>query len=357
MKIENNQIRISGQITAPDMLKNLKEGSRLAVRISERLGERHAVLDIGGRKIYAEFLNGVPKSGSLFLTLEKEVKGTLFFNIAEGTREDLIGELSKSTIFTLNDLNKSINELRLYLRESIYSIFSLNKTLIKFTGFAEEEEKKLEKIINLLNKMLLRGADQKDLLLISAIVNQGKNPFAHIFFIIISRLLPGYRQIFDRSEIEKKIEKFFDFLNKSFTESSENDKIETVKTILDLCFNKSGKDNLLHGKLIFFDDNKFKLCKYISNGNSIVLSLDLSCLGGLEILIKEEKPFRSVSFFCEKERTIEALKSEIKVLESAINSEEKKKTYISFFDGKKSIEKIIEIISAIDLNYLFDKKA
>jgi hypothetical protein len=356
MKIENNQIRISGQTPAMDLLKNLKEGSRLAVRIVESYGERHAVLDIGGRRLNGEFLHGVPKSGSLFLILDRVVKGTLFFSIAEGSsKEDLIGELNKSTIFTLNDLSKSITELRLYLKEGIYSIFSLNKALIKFTGFIEEE-KRFEKIVNLLNKMLSKGADYKDLILIAALINQGNNSAAYLFFVILSRMFPGYRQIFEKDNINEKIENFFNFINKSFTENDKDDKIQIVKTILDLCFNKPEKENPRYGEIIFFDDSKFKLCRYILNGNNIVLSLDLSYLGNIDILIKYKESFYSISFFCEKDESISKLKSEINILESVLNSDNKKKTHIVFFNNKKSIEKIIEIISAIDLNYLFDAK-
>ncbi len=355
MKIDNNLIRISGQLPVPDMLKNLKEGSSVPARISERLGDRYAVLDIGGRKISAEFLNGIPKSGSLFLALEKEVNGTLLFSIKEGYKENLFVDLNKSTILTLNDLNKSINELRLYLREGVFSIFSLNRALIKINGF-NEHEKKFEKIINLLNKMLSKGADHKDLLLIAAVLNQGKNTSAGYLYLILSVLVPGYGQIRNMNDISKKIENFFNVLNKLFTESGRDDNIETVKTILDLCFNGSEKAGLRHGVLIFFEANKFRPCKYIFNENNIVLSLDMSYLGSLEILIKVENSFRSVSFYCEKEESIDALKSGLKVLESALNSVEKKKTHIVFFNKKKSVEKIIEIISAIDLNYLFDAK-
>jgi hypothetical protein len=356
MKIENNQIRISGRTPAMDLIKDLKEGSRLAVRITGRSGDRHAVLDIGGRRVNAEFLHGVPKSGSLFLVLDRVAKGTLFFSIAEGSsKEGLIGELNKFTIFTLTDLSKSINELRLYLKEGIYSIFSLNKALIKFTGFIEEE-KKFEKIVNLLNKMLSRGADYKDLILIAALINHGKNPASYLFYVILSRMFPGYKQIFEKNDINKKIENFLDFLNKSFTESDKDDKIDTIKTILDLCFNKSEKNNLLHGTLIFFEEKKFKLCRYILNENNIILSLDLSYIGNIDILIKQEKSFYFISFFCEKNESIPVLKSDIKLLESVLNSDKMIKTHFVFFNNKKSIEKIIEIISAIDLNYLFDAK-
>jgi hypothetical protein len=307
MKIERNQIRVTGQSSSLDAFNNLKEGSRLAVKIVEKLGQRHAVLDIGGRRVNAEFLQGIPKSGNFFLILDNKVKDTLFFRIADGSlKEDLLGELNKSTIFNLNDLNKSIHELRLYLREGMYSIFLLNKALLKYTDFVEEE-KKNEKLKNLLNKLLSKGADYKDLLLMTDLINQGKSSVADLFYFILSRIIPDYKHLFEKNNITGKIADFFDFINNSFTEDNKDEKIEVIRTILDIYLNKPEKENTRYSEIIYFDDNKFKQCRYILNENNIILSLDLSYLGNINILIKYENSFFSISFFCLIVESITAL--------------------------------------------------
>jgi hypothetical protein len=238
----------------------------------------------------------------------------------------------------------------------MYSIFLLNKALLKYTGFMEEE-KKNEKLKNLLNKLLSKGADYKNLLLITALINQGKSRVADLFYFILSRISPDYKHLFEKNNITGKIADFFNFISNSFTEDDKDDKIEVIRTILDIYLNKPEKENTHYSEIIYYDDNKFKQCRYILNENNIILSLDLSYLGNIDILIKYEKSFFSISFFCEKDESITALKSEIKLLESVLDLEGKKKMQIVFLNNKKAVEKIIEIISAIELNYLFDAKA
>ena len=362
MKIENNQIKISGRSDLLDGLRDLKAGARIAVKIAERQGQRHAVLDVGGGRVNAEFINGVPKSQSLFLVLEDKVKGTLYFRIEAGSaREDLIGELGKSTIFNLNDLNKSIHELQLHLREGIAGIFSLNKSILKYTGFTEENNKH-NLLVNLLNKLLAKGADYKDLIFLTYLINPGINRHLNMFPVLLSGVLPDYKKIFEKDKITERITNFTAFLDEIFSENEKDEKAELIRTVLDLILNnpenEEGKKQ--YGETAFFDDEKFKQCRYIISENNIVLSLDLSYLGNIDILIRQDNGIYSVSFFCEKDESINMLKSEISMLESALLFENNMKVsaaHIVFFNSKKAVEKIIEIISAIKLNYLFDARA
>lgn len=357
MKIERNQIRISGPAQSLDALRNLKEGSRLAVKITERLGQRQAVLDIGGSRVNAEFIQGVPKSGNLFLILDNKTGGTLYFRIADGyIEDDLMVELSKSTIINRNDLNKSIYKLRLFLKEGMYSIFMLNKTLLKYNDNFDKN-KNVEKLLSLLNKLLSQGADYKNLVLVAVLLNHGKNRAADFLYLILSRIFPDYKEIFKKDNITKRIADFIDLLNKSIFENDKDDKLEVIRSLLELTISDSKDDNRRYGEILFFDEHEFKLCRYILNENNIVLSLDLSYLGSIDIVIKHDKSFCSVVFYCENDDSIAVLKSESKLLESALDFDGKTKIHIGFLNNKKAVKKIIEIISNIELNNLIDAKA
>ena len=362
MKIENNQIRISGHSNLLAALRDLKAGARIAVKIAEKLGQRHAVLDLGGSRVHAEFLNGVPKTGNLFLILEDKVKGTLFFRIEDNSsKEDLIEELSKSTIFMPSDLNKSIHELRLHLREGLFSIFSLNKAILKYAGYIEEDSKH-NLLTNLLNKLFAKGADYKDLIFLTYLVNPGFFRNSNLLSILLSGMIPDYKDIFEKSKINERIANFASFFNEIFSENEKDDKAEAIRTVLGLLLNEHEKQEgkRQYGEIIFFEDKKFKQCRYIISENNIILSLDLSCLGNIDLLIRHDKGIFSVSFFCEKDESIKALKNEIGMLESSLLFEDSVRTstvHISFYNSKKAVEKIIEIISAMELNYLFDVRA
>ena len=86
----DNIIRITGKITTSGLFKNLKVGNEISGKIIQRLGGNFAIMDIGGRKIRADFLNGVPSQDNINLVVE-EKKGSLIKlrRIPSGTRQIL----------------------------------------------------------------------------------------------------------------------------------------------------------------------------------------------------------------------------------------------------------------------------
>ncbi|MFH0977175.1 MAG: hypothetical protein V1874_15455 [Spirochaetota bacterium] len=351
MKIETNQIKITGQLSSLDVLKNLKPGSRVPVTITERLGQRYAVLDIGGSKVKAQFLQGVPNFSKLFLVLESKAGGILLFKIADNSqhKDELMERLSESTVFNRGNFGKSIYNLRSQLRESIGSIFALNKSLLKFTGYTDKDNKN-ERLKNIFNKLLTKGADYKNLLLIAELLANQNNSITQLVNYIFPQISLDHQQISDKDKLKHIIKYFGDLIDESFTE---DEKADAIRDILGTMTDASEKGETQFGEVLFFDDNKFKLCRYILYNNNIVMSLNLSYLGYIDILIRQDKSFRSVAFYCENEESTSALKGEI----AALPLYYEKDIRIIFCNNTESIKKIIEIISDIDLEYQLDVKA
>jgi hypothetical protein len=349
MRIERDQIRISGRISNPDIFKNLSHGGRLSAIISERLGQRHAILNIGGNLIRAEFMKGVPNTGNILLTLEKKSGNTFLFRITNPHEEIVKQELLEFTAINKNELTGSIiYDLKMYIKQGANSIFALNSELLKI------KKNNYNKIIDLLNKLLLKGLKYENLFAAASLLNTGNSRILQQFYYIFSQLMPGaYKHFFKSDEkISEQISEFAGQIDKLLTKEEID---ETIKLILEL-LSKSPKDTDKYGEIVFFDENKFKSCKYIYNKNIIFVSIDLSGLGLLEIIIKNEDEYNSAVFFCENNESLAALKEEAASLQSAMKRYGRKEFHVSFYNNKKAIEKIIEIISSIDINYLIDAK-
>ena len=85
-----------------------------------------------------------------------------------------------------------------------------------------------------------------------------------------------------------------------------------------------------------------------------IFSLDLSYLGNLEIIIKNNKAGINISIFCENDTGIKELKSDIDVLQSRVKKLINKEVYIFFYNSESVREKIIEINSSLTINNVLD---
>ena len=362
MKIEKTQIRVSAQTTSLDILKNLKEGSRLSVKITERINNNNAVLDIAGKKVNAEFLQGVPDSSKLFLILDSKVKDTLFFRIADSSyNNNVIQELNEYAVFNNKDLNKSIYELRRFLKDGINSVFAFNKSLLRLTGHTENRYNN-RSITNLFNLLLSKGANYENLLLIADLINAGKNPAIMRFYNIMTSFLPNkyIPEFNDVNKTAEEFDQFYDLLIESINDDNKEivkENKKAISDIINLIIKDTGEEEKNnYGEIIFLEENKFKICCFIINENNIILSLNLSNLGDIDIIIKQQKTLYLISFFCTNNDSITKLISGIGELESSISLYDNKKVHISIYNSTKALEKIIELISVIDLNYLIDVK-
>jgi hypothetical protein len=355
MRIEKNQIKISGRLPDTDLLNNIKQGSRISAVIAEKIGQKHALLNIGGNLVRAEFLQGVPDSGNVFLILEKKSNSNLIFRLENTTQQEAVkSELLEFVIVNKNELNKNlIYDLKLYLKQGGTTLFALNNSILRLAE--NDEKKKNDKIISLLNKLLSKGLKYDNLMSIAFLLNKGNPAAIQQFYFILSQVIPGRHKDFFKldNKISEQIMEFTGLIDKLL---SKDEKYEIIKEILVTIENSQGKE-VQYGEIIFFDDNEFKLCKFIYNKNNIIIFLNLSYLGNLEILIKDEGAQISSVFCCENDESISALKDNIDLLQSSLKLHGKKKFFASFYNNKKAIEKIIEIISSIDINYLIDAKA
>ena len=358
MKIQQNRIKLPGHLLSNDLLKILQQNSKLSVKITKIISQNHAILDIGGKKLKAEFRQGVPDSNKLQLVLQRRVNNTYYFKISGLKDHYSIEEILKFTVLNIKDIDSlKLYELKAELK-NIHSIFALNIAILKLSGFTNKNNS--EKIADLFNMLLSKGIKYDSLILLSQLIS-GKNMPALQLFNILSKIFPGFNKnltvketfCFNKKNIIETIDDFLNSINKNL---AEKDSIEAVRNIIDLMIFQNQNDTQ-QGDIIFFDNNEFKECKYIINGNSIFLSLNLTCLGEIDIIIKDDNSNYIIAFCCDEKEACDFLEKNVSELHSAIKRYNKKYVHIFFHNRAQVIEKVIEIISSMDLDYLLDVKA
>ncbi|MBN2038958.1 MAG: hypothetical protein JW864_02885 [Spirochaetes bacterium] len=356
MKIQKSQIKLPGHLLSKDLLRTLQQNSSLNVRIINVLNDKNAVLDIGGKRLKAEFLQGVPGSKNLHLILQRKVNNTFYFKISASKDSEIIGEIIRFTVLNNSDIDKGkLYTLKSELK-SIHSIFALNAALLKLSGLTDSRNNS-RKTAALFNLLLTKGVKYSNLQLISSLIN-GKDLPAFRITDILSKLLPDFsllyksKLLFDRDNLSKTVNEFMNSLKNNITDKKNTD---DIRPLLDLLLSESLK-NSPFGNIIYFDEKEFKVCDYIFNKNNIFISLNLSHLGELDIIIRDEGSNLIISF-CSDEKDINLfLEKNITDLYSGIKNYYNKNVHVFFHNRVRVIEKIIEIISSLNQNYLLDLK-
>lgn len=357
MKINrSNTIRITGrELKLPAL--NLKRGVRISARILERIGDREAILDVAGNRLRAEFLSGIPSRSRISLIFEGRDSSTLLFRIARDHDASSLRLLDFS-IFELDTLGRNeLLAIRRYFKNGIEGIFNLNSSIFRaLTGKGERGRS----LTDLLNKLLKMGMHKDDLIFLSYIFlgNRG------IIDILISLLL---FMGLERDALYKRFRRYGqDDLNADMEKLSE--RIESLLTDEEgielfrelLFYVASGEDRGSRGfsqfEIPYFDSDGFKSVACIQTREGLVLSLELSGLGKLDILIKSLDSDLRISMFCEDEEALVELKSSVDDLKARL-ADVKKAVTVDFYLSRDVMKKIIEINSPLVMNSIFDVRA
>jgi hypothetical protein len=357
MRVESSRIiRITGRTGNADPIRELQKGSELSARIVERVGKRDAVLEIGGRRVRAEFVRGLPPSESLVLKLENVSRGTYIFKIVDPyATEEFIGRLAELTIFDSGDFSGSpIQALAAFLSKQPDGIFELNAFLL---GLLAKIENTNDRIATVVNRLMRLGLTLDRALELSMVLSD-----AGIGLKIILSLLAvsghgggraGRSPAGDRDpdEIAGDIA---DTIEGIEDDGQREELIRDLARILAGLFREPAVYQ--RGELAFHHDGSFHTLRYIGGKKSWVFSIEFSNIGRVDILAKDMGSACHISIFCEKNDVVSYLNESRDLLLDSLRTINTN-IHINYYNMHNCINKIVEIYSRNPLHSVFDAKA
>jgi hypothetical protein len=351
MRIEpTGTIRVSGKSGVFDQLGDIKKGTELPAKIVSRISGREAVLEIGGKRIHAEFQKGVPAGAAITLRLEDIRDNSLFFKLVDpGGREAFARRLAEMTIADPGRIQANIASA---LAKHPAGIFELNALLL---GLQTRQEKKDGGITGLLGLLARLGIDKNvvsDLSLLLSGSRVDARAFQSLMVII------G----FDRERFRKwtsgkpeSMEAIIDAVIEGISGINENEMKEAVlRQLIALLGNSTETPTgYVSGELPFADDDETRPIHYLGKDDAWVFSIDFSAMGRIEVLARKARDGYYLSLFCGKHETLEALRQHEGELKKNIKNIDPD-IHINFYNTAKAINKIVEIYSYFSLNSVFD---
>ncbi|PKL41281.1 MAG: hypothetical protein CVV44_01205 [Spirochaetae bacterium HGW-Spirochaetae-1] len=351
MKIDSGGIiRIPGKRSLSQFLSTMKEGAEIPARIVRRFEGKEALIDLGGQKIRAEFLKGLPGSNHLILILDEKKDDTYFFRITASVSRE--GHLDKIRDFLLSGVsenlkNTGILNVNRYLSGNPAGIFEMNLFLL---NPRKEPSPRGKGLAELFNAMISRGINSVHVQTISAILLSLKLDPA--LLIPLLRLL---RQDGDDRDLP--------FLN---DQNATDESIDEIFDAVDTLDEKPLKDKLIGLMAEIFQKNDdssdiWELplpcgkdiipLRYAGDANSCIVAADFSRLGKVEILVQKASGALHITVFTDSPAAEKQLRDSGQELMALLPD-----AGIKFYYRQSIIDKLVEINSYYAVNSQFDIK-
>ncbi len=358
MRIEPSiTIRIAGRAGTAELFAGIRTGSELTARIVERIRGHEAVLDIGGKRIHAEFVKGIPPDTMITLKLEGFKNNSFIFKLVnEGGAEAMVKQLMEATIFDSDVIRKNILfGIGAALSKNPAGIFELNALLL---GHIQKEGKREDGLTRLLNHLLRLGVGREavsDLsFLLSGIAFNAKS-------LRWLMLMPGL----DKDRLRKwatanntMISELVDSILGEIDAVQDADEKESLIRQIAAFLRDPGTraGEFASGEFVSYGEDGLHSVRYAGRESSWIFSADFSAIGRIEILAKKTTGGNFLSVFCDGNDALEALKRDYEELQRELSSIERN-IHINFFNTKQAINKIVEIYSYYSLHSVLDIRA
>ena len=350
-------IRITGRSGAADPLKELEKGAELPARILERLGAGKALLEIHGTRIHADFLKGLPSSGTVMLRLEDIKNNSYLFRMVEpNVAKKLIDRILNAVVFDSKDFGKNIlYEIGRFFLKQPAGIFELNSFVLNCITKQDKKENSISPVLNRLLKLGVARDAVFDLSILLSDIHAGADA---MLWLVMERGLgrEGLHRWYRRAAKDARV--LVDFI---ITEigliDDERDRDEAIRELI-LLFDRAGVDEsgYRRGEIAYYQDETFHPVRYIGSKKSWIFSMEFSNIGRIDILIKDLKKGCHISIFCANDSVVSALQESHDELLRNIGSV-RSPVYINYYNMQNAVNKIVEIYSYYSLNSVFDIKA
>ncbi|HOT46071.1 MAG TPA: hypothetical protein PLM53_15570 [Spirochaetota bacterium] len=351
MRIEpTGIIRVSGKSGVFDQLREIQKGTELPAKIVSRISVREAVLEIGGKRIHAEFQKGVPAGMTITLRLDEVRDNSLFFKLVDpGGREAFARRLAEMTIADPGRIQANIASA---MAKHPAGIFELNALLLGLQARHDRKEGGLTGLLSLLAKLgvdknvvsdlslLLAGAriDARALQSLMVIIGFDRDRFKQwssgkpgSMEAVIDAIINGINGINDPATKETALRQLIALLR---------DSVETPS-------------GYVSGELPFADEDETRPVHYLGKDDAWVFRVDFSAIGRIEVLARRTREGYLLSLFCGRDETLDLLRQNAEALENNMKNIDPD-IHINFSNTAKAINKIVEIYSYFPLNSVFD---
>ena len=320
--------------------------------VIKKLGPSRALLDIRGGRIDATFKDGVPDVNRLILKLEHASGDRYVFKLEHGEgRSEMLKNMAALSVFTRDKIPdsviRSLADRATSMSGGIDSLYMLNRILHELiSGKAGPDST----FTSLLNILLKKGISPRECTIFSFLFTRNMGILTEMVQSLLPRLVfrqdkeGKHRFKLDRQVIEQTVESVFDILKE------DPDAKVLSSMIYDLLVEREGDDPAsLLKQIPVYDDGVFTAAGLVVLGDSLLLSLDLSVTGLIEVMIRSAGDRVSVQFYCYNEVGMNMLRGSQGELVDTLEDRLGKKVDLRFFSPDEIKQKII----AINQNLIF----
>ncbi len=286
MKIKNNDmIRIARREAVQKIMATLKPGEKVSARILDRQGRYFATLQIGKHQLKAEFPAGLPGSNHLTLQLLRQDGDAFLFRLAQATEtaslSEKIAALFSLPAETAGEVTPSLLARALQDAPGIFELLAM------LAGSRHKNKTRGEGITQILHRLMGLGLPAPSLALYSRFLAEnvmGPEILHHLLMMLRG---PGKDT---GTYMPPSVEDLLDLLNNEGEKSDnrkENIKIELALKSLEIIAGKKEGD-ITEIPLVINDE--YLPLKVFHDRGTWIISLELSSLGPITIMAREEGP-------------------------------------------------------------------
>ncbi len=292
MKIERlPSIAISAKTAAHEVLKNLATGSKTSARVIERLDGQHAILEIAGTRIRAEFLKGVPRGDSFLLVLVDKKGSQYVFSLAQ--RDEISRHFQAvARDFLIDEGRFAASDLSRLLRGragTLGGLYDLNRVLL---GIPPERERDRSRM-GLLNRLQKAGISRENFNLFYYLFSRNTGINNNFLYYVMS-VFGGGRHLRewanrlrdDANALSGMLDNMMDEVRGKIDQGVlEKDAVGELFSML--AGSVPGDADIADGVMPLVDGDEWKPIRYLGREKSLLCSFDLSEIGHVEILAKD----------------------------------------------------------------------
>ncbi len=349
MKIpEKNIINIQSKHENRKFPADIEDGKIYSAKIIERSGKFSGILEISGKRLSAEFTQGLPRENILNLKAEIAENGRTTFKIVETlNQETLKNAIRPFTILSPSEIDAKLFDISRILSKNINSLFELNAQLIGTPDLLKKIRMK-----NLAEKLLNKGISRENVQTLFTVMS-GTNSLK-LILSVLGRINNKTDSKPVKQEVKENIRLEIDSIISQITSNFENPD-DIIKEIMDLLI-KSSDQNNKHSYSIFIDDNDNLMeYEYILNSSSFILNAEFSVLGKITVIIQDSRKMLYISIITESNDAENIINEDLNILKKSLARKDIKSS-INTANNKNVLDNLNEINRIHQLNRVLDIK-
>jgi hypothetical protein len=359
MRIEHSDtIRIAAGPHRNSQFGALQKGDLVTGRIIERVNPRQAVIEIGGNRLTADFVNGVPREGRITLLMEGQDGQAFFFRRINRDDPRFYRDLFRLTIFDAGQVDKkNLSRILTGLKKEAGGLFEVSEIIMRNGRGSGASVRPQGDFASLMRHFGLSGGDVSQAAFLVATLRNQHLPFALTILrsLGFEKAVNGIMDHFSEDTVDDRITEVIQRVEDTL-EKDGNGR-ERFREFLQYLFPAGGDDDAFAGELPCQDDPSGPPIRYLVSLKGCVVSFSLTNIGPIEILLQDLPDEMRLAIACEDDEVKNALAVRINDLHGRISGIMNKAVVVDIYKRRDVLEKIIEIISSSTIHSVFDARA